>query len=148
MKLLINSPTSTVQPLKFENWCIISAHNLLGVWLFIDTGIYETEGNPIWKTKIQNTMQWCNPPPPPQHTHTHTHHHHHHQKKKKKKEQKKLLFSRGRVGSSIIRLVIHQGLLVHICVIIPCPVPILASDWLTTVKFGGVSHVWRHQREI
>ena len=31
---------------------------------------------------------------------------------------------------------------------IPCSVLILASDWLTTVKYRGVSHVWRHQREI
>ena len=31
---------------------------------------------------------------------------------------------------------------------IPCSVLILASDWLTTVKYGAVSHVWRHQREI
>ena len=28
---------------------------------------------------------------------------------------------------------------------IPCSVLILASDWLTTVRYGGVSHVWRHQ---
>ena len=32
--------------------------------------------------------------------------------------------------------------------IIPCSVLILASDWLTAVKYGAVSHVWRHQREI
>ena len=32
--------------------------------------------------------------------------------------------------------------------IIPCSVLILASDWLTTVKYGAVSHVWRHQCEI
>ena len=31
---------------------------------------------------------------------------------------------------------------------IPCSVLILASDWLTTVRYGAVSHVWRHQREI
>ena len=31
---------------------------------------------------------------------------------------------------------------------IPSSVLILASDWLTTVKYRGVSHVWRHQREI
>ena len=35
-----------------------------------------------------------------------------------------------------------------VCDIIPCFVLILASDWLTTVKYGAVSHVWRHQREI
>ena len=32
--------------------------------------------------------------------------------------------------------------------IIPCSVLILASDWLTTVKYGAVSHVWRHQRYV
>ena len=31
---------------------------------------------------------------------------------------------------------------------IPCSVLILASDWLTTVNYGAVSHVWRLQREI
>ena len=30
----------------------------------------------------------------------------------------------------------------------PYSVLILASDWLTTVEYRGVSHVWRHQREI
>ena len=30
---------------------------------------------------------------------------------------------------------------------IPCSMLILASDWLT-LKYGGVSHVWRHQHEI
>ena len=37
---------------------------------------------------------------------------------------------------------------IMICVFIPCSVLILASDWLTTVKYGAVSHVWRHQRDI
>ena len=37
---------------------------------------------------------------------------------------------------------------VHVDIFIPCSVLILASDWLTTVKYGAVSHVWRHQREI
>ena len=32
--------------------------------------------------------------------------------------------------------------------IIPCSVLILASDCLTTLKYRGVSHIWRHQREI
>ena len=31
---------------------------------------------------------------------------------------------------------------------IPCSVLILASDWLTIVKYGAISHVWRYQREI
>ena len=31
---------------------------------------------------------------------------------------------------------------------IPCSVLILASDWLTTVKYGAVPHVLRHQHEI
>ena len=35
-----------------------------------------------------------------------------------------------------------------IYIFIPCSVLILASDWLTTMKYGAVSHVWRHQREI
>ena len=35
-----------------------------------------------------------------------------------------------------------------ICRFIPCSVLILASDWLTTVRYGAVSHVWRHQREL
>ena len=37
---------------------------------------------------------------------------------------------------------------IRVCTFIPCSVLILASDWLTTVKYGAVSHVWRHQREI
>ena len=32
--------------------------------------------------------------------------------------------------------------------IIPCSLLIFVSDWLITVKYGAVSHVWRHQREI
>ena len=36
----------------------------------------------------------------------------------------------------------------EVFIFIPCSVLILASDWLTTVKYGAVSHVWRHHREI
>ena len=38
--------------------------------------------------------------------------------------------------------------MIYIYIYIPCSVLILASDWLTTVRYGAVSHVWRHQREI
>ena len=31
---------------------------------------------------------------------------------------------------------------------IPCSVLTLTSDWLTTVKYWCVSHVWRHQHDI
>ena len=39
MKILIHSQTSTVQLLKFWNGYLISSHNLLDMWLLIDTGI-------------------------------------------------------------------------------------------------------------
>ena len=35
MKLLIDSQTSTVQPLKFGNWWVMSSHTLPGMWLLI-----------------------------------------------------------------------------------------------------------------
>ena len=31
---------------------------------------------------------------------------------------------------------------------IPCSMLICASDWLTTVIYRGISHIWLHQREI
>ena len=39
MKLLINSQTSTVQPLKFGNGYVISSHTLLGMWWLLHAGI-------------------------------------------------------------------------------------------------------------
>ena len=40
------------------------------------------------------------------------------------------------------RIVSHHIISYHIIsYLIPCSVLILASDWLTTVRYGGVSHV-------
>ena len=39
MKLLIHSPNSTVQPLKFGNGYVISSYTYLGVWLLTNAGI-------------------------------------------------------------------------------------------------------------
>ena len=39
LKLLIHSPTSTVQSLKFENAQKTSSLTLLGIWLHIHAGI-------------------------------------------------------------------------------------------------------------
>ena len=49
---------------------------------------------------------------------------------------------------SIHILVSYSPVFEWISSIISCSVLILASDWLTAVKYGAVSHVWRHQREI
>ena len=38
MKLLIQSQTSTVKPLKFVNGPVISSHTLLDMWLLIHAG--------------------------------------------------------------------------------------------------------------
>ena len=39
VQLLIHTQTSVVQPLKFGNGCVISSHNLLGMWLLMHVGI-------------------------------------------------------------------------------------------------------------
>ena len=35
MKLIIHSQISTVQPLKFMDWCVSKSHTSLGMWLII-----------------------------------------------------------------------------------------------------------------
>ena len=39
MKLLIDSQTATIQPVKLGNGKIISPHTLMGKWLLIHVGI-------------------------------------------------------------------------------------------------------------
>ena len=39
VNVLIHSQTSTVQPLKFRNGWVISAHTFLDMYLFIHAGI-------------------------------------------------------------------------------------------------------------
>ena len=39
MRLLLHTQTSTVVPLKFGNWSLVSSSSILGMWLFIDAGV-------------------------------------------------------------------------------------------------------------